>query len=538
MTSPQATLFQRRFLLSNWEWVLFGLCVFVAMPLSRGYGMAWDEAQHAIYGSYVWDYFRSGFQDMKWKTDIGGLYTYGTLFDLPSAIFHRTFADDLFEWRSFFMAAAGAFAIPAVAKIGRRLGGERVAIFSVASLLMMPQFVGQSFINCKDIPLATGVAWSVLGILMALEKPVLSRFCLLGVIFGLTLSVRVGGAMVGVFFVAGLIFCGVRSALRGSLAADIKRSVTRRTAIGFVLTGLLTWTILVAFWPYAHQRPFWNPIESFLQATAFPISYPVQYMGQNIGSAQLPWHYLPVMLFLTAPVFIALWVAVGLGIGVRSLWKQGREAGSERIFVILFWLIFPVVFVWIKKPNVYDGVRHFLFVLPAMALLAGLGAASAAAWLDRRKDLVGTVGAAATLALAAPDLITLHPYQYVFYNVFAGDRQTLHERFETDYWATSYREVAKRLNREQTRAMRPLTVAVGLNELSASCFSHFAAKDMRVGLILGPAPGATLPAEVDYYTAIPRYQMWKNFPTMPLYMEIRRNGVLLNTVRGREPSTP
>jgi hypothetical protein len=86
--------------------------------------------------------------------------------------------------------------------------------------------------------------------------------------------------------------------------------------------------------------------------------------------------------------------------------------------------------------------------------------------------------------------------------------------------------------------MRPLTVAVGLNELSASCFNQFTAKDMRIGLILGPATGVTMPAEVDFYTAIPRYQMWKNFPTMPLFVEIRRNGVLLNTVRSREPSTP
>ncbi len=522
----------------HWEWVLFGLCALLALPISRGYGMAWDEAQHAVYGSFVWDYFRSGFQDMRWRTDLGELYNYGTLFDLPSAIFHRTFSENLFEWRAFFMALAGAFALPAVAKIGRRLGGESVAIFATLALLLMPQFVGQSFINCKDIPLATGVAWSVLGILMVLEKPTPGRFCLLGTIFGLTLSVRIGGAVVGVFFVSGLLFCALRSVMRGSLAGDLKTVVTRRTVLGFALTGLLTWVILVAFWPHAHQNPFWNPIESFRQSTAFPISYPVQYMGKSIPSAELPWHYLPVMLFLTMPVFTALWVAAGLVLGLIGLWLKRREAGSERIFLVLFWLIFPVVFVWIKKPNVYDGVRHFLFVLPAMALLAGLGAARAAEWLNRRKDMLGSAGAAATLAFAAPDLVSLHPYQYVFYNVFAGDRQTLHERFETDYWATSYREAAELLNREQARAGRPVTVAVGLNQLSASCFTVFGAKDMRVALLLGPAPGVVMPPEVDFYTAIPRYQMWQNFPTMPLFTEIRRNGVLLNTVRSREPISP
>lgn len=517
---------------------MFGACVLLALPLSRNYGMAWDEAQHAVYGSFVWDYFKSGFQDMRWRTDLGELYNYGTLFDLPSAIFHRTFSDNLFEWRPFFMALAGALALPAVAKIGRRLGGEGVAVFSTLALLLMPQFVGQSFINCKDIPLATGVAWSVLGILMVLEKPALGRFCLLGTIFGLTLSVRIGGAVVGVFFVTGLLFCASRSWIRGSMASDRKEVVTRRNVVGFALTGLLTWGILVAFWPHAHQNPLLNPIESFRQSTAFPISYPVQYMGQNIPSAELPWHYLPAMLFLTMPVFTSLWVAVGLLVALGVLWRKGREAGSERFFLVLFWLIFPVVFVWVKKPNVYDGVRHFLFVLPAMALLAGLGAARAAAWLNERKDMLGSAGVAATLAFAAPDLVSLHPYQYVFYNVFAGDRQTLHERFETDYWATSYRETAELLNREQERAGRPVTVAVGLNQLSASCFTFYGAKDMRVGLLLGPAPGVTMPSEVDFYTAIPRYHMWKNFPTMPLFTEIRRNGVLMNTVRSREPRSP
>jgi len=32
------------------------------------------------------------------------------------------------------------------------------AALSIAALVMMPQFVGQSFINCKDIPLATAFA--------------------------------------------------------------------------------------------------------------------------------------------------------------------------------------------------------------------------------------------------------------------------------------------------------------------------------------------------------------------------------------------
>jgi Dolichyl-phosphate-mannose-protein mannosyltransferase len=519
----------------RWEWKIFGLAVLAALGLSRSYGMAWDEAQHAIYGSYVWDYFLSGCKDMRWKTDIGGLYTYGTLFDLPSAIFHRMFASNLFEWRSFFMAVSGALAIPAVAKIGRRLGGETSAVAAVAALLLMPQFVGQSFINCKDIPLAAAVAWSVLGILRVLEAPSMGRLALLGVIFGLTLSVRIGGAVVGVFFVATLGFCVVRAWLRETLAQDLRAVCTARLAGGFVLTGVITWALLVAFWPYAQQDPLRHPIEAFQQATAFPIAYPVLYLGQLMESTKLPWHYLPLMLFLTAPLGVMALFGYGLVDAGRSLIRGWRSNGSERIVLLLFWLLFPVLFVWVKKPNIYDGVRHFLFLLPAIAVLAGLGAAKALEVWNAKRPKAGTWAVVLALGSAAPALFIMHPYQYSYYNLFAGSRATLHERFETDYWATSYREAAKLINKEGARQDKAMTVVIGLNELSASCFTHFATEGTRTGLLLGPAPAGTMPAEVDFYTTIPRYQMWRNFPTMPLYEEIRRGGILMNTIRSREP---
>jgi hypothetical protein len=44
-------------------------------------------------------------------------------------------------------------------------------------------------------------------------------------------------------------------------------------------------------------------------------------------------------------------------------------------------------------------------------------------------------------------LISLHPYQYVYYNRLAGGLQGAFRRYELDYWATSYREAAEYVNR-------------------------------------------------------------------------------------------
>ena len=124
-------------LVRQWEWTLAFLLAVVAGMVFGHYGLAWDDAQHAVYGSFVLDYLLSGFKDMRWKTDIGALYLYGTIFDLPSAALHRLFGDDLLRWRSFLISLTGILAIPAVAKIGRFFGGERAAVFAALSLLLM-----------------------------------------------------------------------------------------------------------------------------------------------------------------------------------------------------------------------------------------------------------------------------------------------------------------------------------------------------------------------------------------------------------------
>lgn len=500
--------------------------------------MAWDEAQHAIYGSYVLDYFLSGLTDMRWRTDMGGLYLYGTIFDLPSAILHRIAGKDLFQWRAFLMALSGILALPAVAKIGRRLGGNPAALFSVASLLLMPQFVGQSFINCKDIPLATAIAWAVVGILRLTAKPSLANFALCGLLFGLALSVRIGGIMVFIFLGATVAALGLRSILRESLLSDLEKIFSPRFLACAALLFALSWGILVLLWPYAQQNPLVNPLDAFRQSAGFPIAYPVLYSGEIYESTKLPWHYLPKLLALTAPLPLLALALAGIGCALFSLFSRWKNPGSECFFLLLFWIGFPLAYVLLKHPNIYDGVRHFLFVLPAFALAAGLGAARISATINRRFPRCGTWGVVVLLLSTLPALVVWHPYQYAYYNMLAGPRETLHQRFETDYWATSYREAAKMMLARQEEAGRPLGVFVGANALSIPCFSHYAGQEMKVGLFMGRAEKEPFPAVADYTVTIPRYGMGENFSEAPIEAEIRRNGVLLCIIRKNPAPKP
>ncbi len=519
----------------RWEWFVAMLLVPVAWILHDDFGMAWDDQQHALYGAEVLDYFLSGFESVAWRKEMGALYLYGTLFDMPSALFHRLVgAEDFYRYRAFLMATVGILALPAVAKLGRRLGGERTALFSVLALLAMPQFVGQSFINCKDLPLATAVTWTLLAGVCVAERPNLISFALCGLALGLALSLRIGGIIALGLLLALAGFLWTRSAIQFGIFKAFKQATALPLMVGGFVALILAWMFMVAFWPYAHEDPVGNPLQALRQTTAFPVAYPVLFAGTTSLSNALPWFYLPTMFVLVTPIALLPLCAIGLGLLTGSAAQKRERSQTITAFLVLAWIVVPLLYVIIKRPAIHDGVRLFLFMLPALALASGLGGSQLSRFGFRSTRWLGLAIVATLLAMAFSAQIRWHPYQYAFLNRLTGDRSSLHTRFETDYWATSYRRMAEFISAQQATSEKPLEVLVGLNPLAIKCFTRFAHPSVKVKLVFGPTSDATIPASADYAVFIPRYAMWNNFPQSPVVFEVRREGVLLGWIRAQD----
>ena len=96
----------------------------------------------------------------------------------------------------------------------------------------------------------------------------------------------------------------------------------------------------------------------------------------------------------------------------------------------------------------YDGLRHFLFILPPIFIFSGIALEFlidqiAISWL--RAGLI--------LVLLAPGMAgisQLHPYEYTYYNSFVGGTSGVFRHYETDYWLTCYKEVMEKLNQTVT----------------------------------------------------------------------------------------
>ena len=86
--------------------------------------------------------------------------------------------------------------------------------------------------------------------------------------------------------------------------------------------------------------------------------------------------------------------------------------------------------------------RHVLFILPPIAVLSAV-VIHKILLITKDSQLLKisfVLSSVLYLVLHVAYMVQLHPYQYVYYNRLIGGLNGAYLRFETDYWALSYRE--------------------------------------------------------------------------------------------------
>lgn len=253
-------------------------------------------------------------------------------------------------------------------------------------------------------------------------QPVLLKFLAAvlvpGILLGLTTSTRVLGPF------AGLIVSYY------VLRASGKRSIP---AIG--MYAFIAMTLAYLTWPYLWLDPIGNYLESLTTMSAYPWQGEVLFNGQKHLAVNLPKSYLPVLfsIQLTEPV----WLLALLGLGF-SMFGTSKKTGLSFLFIA--WFLVPVAAIFLRDNALYDNFRQVLFVFPPVFLMAGVV-------FEQITKLVWRYSViAACLLPGIVGILSLHPYEYIYYNNFVGGVGRVQERFETDYWLTSYREAAEYVN--------------------------------------------------------------------------------------------
>jgi 4-amino-4-deoxy-L-arabinose transferase-like glycosyltransferase len=439
---------------------------------------------------------------------------HGAMPDTLALLLQRFIPALSFDSRHLVSAMFGVGGIYYAYRVGATFITPAVGFFAALFLASNPMWFGYMFINTKDIPFATMLLCAFYYCLRALagryESPWI--WVKVGLSIGLLATIKLFGVLVLYsIFLVGVIFlliipnvCSLQIyiALLGRLLA-----VMASTIVGC----LVCFTI---FWP---QFYFYSYLQLANVVGPFKTEeISVQINGQRFRFDRIPWYYLSTYWSISMPLFLLVLTAAGAAAGVIR-----REP------LIMSLVLVSVAFFAgqaITGALVYNGYRHFLFLLPFAMLIA---AYSIGFLLSAHVSLMMRITALAVVVVGvATTILTtyqLFPYQYSFYNVLVGGVAGADGRFYIDVWRSALREALRKADESISDRSGIVRIFTCGSDLTFSFFPRFErVKELE---------------EADYIIALRMGCGPERFTELPVVADVRRQGVLFATIHtGKKPT--
>lgn len=449
----------------------------VALCTFDDYGLGWDDFTHSQYGELLYRYYASGLTDHKVFSFVN-LYYYGGGFDLAAHIIAKYLPIDLFDVRRLLGALVGLVGLLVVWRTARRVGGPVAGLVAVCLLLICPLYYGHMFMNAKDAPFAVAVATLVYALVRVLDeypRPSWQTVLLFGISLGLTVGTRVLGVIAVAyagFAVALLVALEWRTFGFRSMAARLGQCIA---ILAIALP--LSYFVLGIVWPWAVLEPL-NPLRALTYYSHFwEVPWSELYEGRPVLVPNMPRTYVPTLFAVQMPeIFLALSLSGAAGALVGAFFGKGSATYRAQLILIVAAAIFPIIVTVVERPVMYNGIRHFVFITPAFAVLGGLAGKWAWTWLSNQHRAVRAAAAAVFvggIALPTFELAQLHPYQYTYYNHIVGGVKGADDKFMLDYWGLAFKQAAAQLDEYVDEHRR--TLPQGRKYRVAVCGPHGAA---------------------------------------------------------------
>ncbi|WP_439393355.1 hypothetical protein ACRQ5Q_29120 [Bradyrhizobium sp. PMVTL-01] len=417
--------------------------VFVACFTVKDYAISNDEGVQHHYGELIIAYYQSGFRVRDVFT-FENLYLYGGLFDVVAIWLGHVVALDVYEVRHILCAMTGVAGIAVSGATARSIAGPRAGLIATAALTLCGAWYGAMFNHTKDIPFAAAMAGATLFLLrLARQLPSPRTFdvVVFGCFAGVALGLRSYGLLLFVYLgLAILIYLPRAESGRARL------SFAGRSLLKMSPAAVVAYPLMMLAWPWAALSPL-NPIRGLFAFSEFQYAIRTMFVGRVYEMANVPRVYVPGYLLIRIPLITQAGAALAMTSLVWNPVKQGvvrrREVALLSIMVLL-----PLACQALIHGPAFSGMRHFLFVLPPLAMLAGVGLShllDALALPGRRLASVALAVVCASFLSEGITLVRLHPYENLSYNALVGGLPGAFRRYDLDYWFNSMPEAISKL---------------------------------------------------------------------------------------------
>jgi hypothetical protein len=427
----------------------------IALCTFKDYAISNDEGVQHRYGELIIAYYTSGFT-AQGVFSFENLYLYGGLFDIAAVLLSHLVPIDPYDLRHILCALIGIGGIGATAATARLIAGPRAALIAAIGLSVCGAWYGTMFNHTKDIPFAAammGATLFLIRISRLLPSPRASDITAFGLLTGAALGMRVLGLLLVIYAGIAIVLYLPRPWLGHGRA---RWRFVMESSVRLLPALLLGYIIMILAWPWAALAPL-NPIRGLLAFSEFQYAIRTIINGQVYEMANVPRLYVPIYVLIRVPLLTLLGAALAMMFALLPrLATSSTQLQRRDIALVSLTVIFPLACQVIWHGPAFDGLRHFLFVIPALAALAGTGLDMTVTALVTRGRTVASGGLAvvtACLLLNAVTLVRLHPYEYLFYNTVVGGLEGASRRYDLDYWFSSMPEAINQLEAYLRRTM-------------------------------------------------------------------------------------
>ncbi len=439
--------------------------LFIAMPLlSLDYNMTWDEPEDRNYFTKVLSYYETFGKDDRCITLEPGnkdynlhehLIYYGPLVNLTTAFVNKYISPlPIYETRHIIISLFALIGLIYTSLIVRKMLHWRAAFLALIFMALTPTIFGHSMNNQKDIPFMSFYIMSVFYILQMIRqipKIKSETIFMMGLSGGLLMSVRIAGLLAFAYLSLFMAMHFLQAIRQKRIQVQLKSLAAY--AFPLIISFVMAYVITISLWPAAHAQPLTHPFEALRNFEKFGLVHIYEiFEGNRFYMKDLPWYYLPKSMLISIPLFVLLGFAIFLIFTPR--WIK-----SDRILMILFVFIFPLLYIIYKDATVYSTWRHVLFVYPPFLVLSVYGWEMMLMHKNKIFQLVALL-VIVTLGLKTEFwMIKNHPYQYLYYNELVGGVKGAYGKYELDYWTQSPKEAIEWILEQEKGDTFPIQIA-------------------------------------------------------------------------------
>lgn len=487
--------------------LLFATLVLVVAFTFDRYGFTIDEELGFQRASNIYEFLASGGRSTESVSRFDLHRIYGAMPDVIALVLQKCVPALSFNSRHLVSALFGVAGIYYVSRLTAVFIGPETGLVAAVFLACNPMWFGYMFFNLKDIPFATTLlASSFYGLIgltgQSRSWPVWLK---LGASIGLLSTTKlIGPLLLGFVLLVSLAFFSRPS---GAERVEIDKALGMRLMMG-VISGIIGCLVcFFFFWPqffFFNVSELYDVVKKFVDFKDWQGN--VLLNGTYYSAENIPWYYTIIYIIISMPLTPLLLTPIGVFCGF-----QRRQPMVMAAAVICLGVLAEQA---LTGARTFNGYRHFLFLLPFLALVAAYPLGLLIRIRHRFLRFAAITTVLLSSAAATVEMYRLFPYQYSYYNTIVGGLRGADGKFYVDVWRSAFREAFDVIEK----------LADGRPEIRIfSCGRVITWGHPRIRLV-------TKLTDADYVVSVRRNCAMNGVQGLPVVAEIRRLGVLFAQV--------